>query len=69
VKVAQAAGCTPSQLAIAWCLRRPEVSSVIVGASRVRHVEESVGAADLDLEPEVFERVDRALSGVTVEGV
>ncbi|HKY61520.1 MAG TPA: aldo/keto reductase family protein [Gemmatimonadota bacterium] len=68
VQVAHEAGCTPAQLAIAWCLRRPEVSSVIVGATQVRHVEESVVAADLDLEPEVFRQVDRALSGVDVEG-
>jgi voltage-dependent potassium channel beta subunit len=69
VRLAKEAGCTPSQLAIAWCLRRPEVSSVILGATRVRHVEEGVAAADLDLEPDVFEGVDRALSGVAVEGV
>jgi voltage-dependent potassium channel beta subunit len=66
-RVAEEAGCTPSQLALAWCLRRPEVSGVIVGATRVRHVEENVAAGDLDLEPEVFERAERALSGVVVE--
>lgn len=69
VRVAKEVGCTPSQLAIAWCLRRPEVSSAIVGATRVRHVEESVEAAALEVEPEVFERVDRTLSGVAVESV
>jgi voltage-dependent potassium channel beta subunit len=69
VRVAQEAGCSPSQLAIAWCLRRPEVSSVIVGATRVRHVEDNVAAAELELEPEVLERVDRVLSRVAVEGV
>ena len=69
VRVAEEADCTPSQLALAWCLRRPEVSSVIVGATRVRHVDESVAAADLEFEPEVFERVDRALSAVAIEGV
>ena len=69
VVVAKETGCTPGQLALAWCLRRPEVSSVIVGATRVRHVEENVAAGDLDLEPEVFELVEQALSRVAVEGV
>jgi voltage-dependent potassium channel beta subunit len=69
VRLAKEAGCTPSQLAIAWCLRRPEVSSVILGATRVRHVEEGVAAPDLEVDPEVLEIVDRTLSGVEVEGV
>lgn len=68
VRLAREAGCTPGQLAIAWCLRRPEVSSAILGATKVRHVDEGVAAADLDLEPAVFERVDQILAGVAVDG-
>lgn len=67
VRLAREAGCTPGQLAIAWCLRRPEVSSAILGATKVRHVDEGVAAADLDLEPEVFEGVNQALAGVAVD--
>lgn len=67
--VAESVGITPAQLAVAWCLRRPEVSSTIVGATRPRHVEENAVAADLDLDPAVFEAVDRALGAVGVEGV
>lgn len=67
--VAERAGVTPAQLALAWCLRRPEVSSAIVGATTPAHVEENVAAADLDLPDEVFAEVDRALGMVQVEGV
>jgi aryl-alcohol dehydrogenase-like predicted oxidoreductase len=69
VEVADRAGLSPAQLAIAWCLRRPEVSSAIVGATKPQHIEENVAAADLELDPEVFIDVDRALGWVEVEGV
>ena len=45
-------GESPAQLAIAWCLRNPNVSSVILGASRVSQLEENLRALD------VLERVD-----------
>ncbi len=68
-RIAEAAEITPAQLAVAWCLRRPEVTSAIVGASRPEHVEENVAAAKLDLGADVFAAVDLALSTVQVEGV
>lgn len=67
--VADAAGCSLAQLSLAWCLRQPMVSSVIVGATKVRHVEDNVPAADLDLGEDVFADVDRILGTVAVEGV
>ncbi|HUP02088.1 MAG TPA: aldo/keto reductase family protein [Gemmatimonadota bacterium] len=60
-------GCSPGQLAIAWCLRQPQVSSVIVGATRVGHVEENVAAGDLGLGPDIFAQVDEILEPVAVE--
>ncbi|MGE8288368.1 MAG: potassium channel beta subunit family protein [Stenotrophomonas sp.] len=52
--VAAELGESPAQLAIAWCLRNPQVSSVILGASRVSQLEENLRALD------VLERVDEA---------
>ncbi len=43
--VADELGCTLAQLAIAWCLKNPNVSSVITGASRVSQVHENLKAA------------------------
>jgi voltage-dependent potassium channel beta subunit len=68
-RIAGEAGVTPSQLAVAWCLRRPEVTSAIVGASRPEHVEENAAAAELNLGEDVLAAVDHALSTVQVEGV
>jgi voltage-dependent potassium channel beta subunit len=51
-------GCTTSQLALAWALRLPEISSVITGASRVEQVRENLKAAELNLSAEVLTRID-----------
>ncbi len=52
--------CTPAQLALAWCLRNPRVSSVITGASRIEQIEENLAAVEAvdRLEDEVVDRID-----------
>ena len=62
--LAERAGVSPAQLALAWCLRQPQVSSAIVGATRVRHVEENVAAAELELDDGIFVEMDRILGPV-----
>ncbi|MCC4589222.1 aldo/keto reductase [Xanthomonas sp. NCPPB 1067] len=52
--VAAELGQAPAPLAIAWCLRNPHVSTVILGASRVTQLEENLSAL------EVLEQVDAA---------
>jgi voltage-dependent potassium channel beta subunit len=47
VAIADELGCTPAQLAIAWCARNPHVSTVITGASRPEQVTENMGALDV----------------------
>ena len=54
--MAEELGCTPAQLAIAWCAKNPSVSTVITGASRVVQVRENMGALA------VFPQLDGALS-------
>jgi aryl-alcohol dehydrogenase-like predicted oxidoreductase len=49
-----------SQVALAWLLARPVVSSVIFGARTVAQLEENLGAAELDLPSEVVARLDAA---------
>lgn len=44
--IAEELGCTPSQLAIAWCLLNPNVSTVILGASRPEQLDENLAAAE-----------------------
>ncbi len=64
--VSQELGCSLAQLAIAWCSRNPNVSTVITGASRVSQVEENLAAAAVieKLTPEVMARIDAATVGL-----
>jgi aryl-alcohol dehydrogenase-like predicted oxidoreductase len=48
-RIAEQHGCSPSQVALAWTLSRPGVTSPIFGATSVNHVDEAVGALDLAL--------------------
>jgi len=61
LEVAKELGCTPAQLAIAWCTKNPHVSTVITGASRVEQVQENMGA--LDVIPHLTEEVMARLEG------
>jgi len=58
--VAKKLGCTMSQLALAWCLKNPFVSTVITGASRVAQVHENMKAAEYvdKLTPEIMQKID-----------
>jgi voltage-dependent potassium channel beta subunit len=64
-KVAKDLGCTLAQLAIAWCARNPNVSTVITGASRVSQVQENLRAVEIipKLTPAVMERIDGIVAG------
>jgi voltage-dependent potassium channel beta subunit len=59
--VADELGVTRSQLALAWALRQPGVSSVITGATKVHQVEENVGASGVKLGEDVLSRIDEIL--------
>jgi len=59
--IAAELGLSLAQLALAWVLRRPEVSSAIVGASRPEQVEENARASGVRLEASVLQRIDHAL--------
>jgi voltage-dependent potassium channel beta subunit len=58
--IAKELGCTLAQLAIAWCLKNPHVSSVITGASRPEQVKENLKALHLvpKLTADVMTRID-----------
>ena len=50
---------TTAQLALAWVLHQPGISSVITGASRPAHVESNLVAADVELDADTLARIDR----------
>jgi voltage-dependent potassium channel beta subunit len=62
--VAKDLGCTLAQLALAWCVRNPHVSTVITGATRVEQITENMKALDVvpKLTLEVLARIDAIVS-------
>lgn len=65
-EIAKSLGATSAQLAIAWCLANPRVSTVITGASKPAQVKENMAALDLlpKLEPAVMQRLDTLTSAL-----
>lgn len=63
--IAKELNCTLSQLALAWCLKNPYVSTVITGASRVEQVHENMKASEVapKLTPEILKRIDTIFIG------
>ena len=59
--IAAELGLSMAQLALAWVLRRPEVSSAIIGATRPAQVEENAKASGVKLPTEILARIDAAL--------
>jgi aryl-alcohol dehydrogenase-like predicted oxidoreductase len=62
--LADEAGLTLAQLAIAWTLQNPGVSAAIVGATRPEQVRENAGASGVRLDPALMARIDDALGPV-----
>ena len=60
--VAAEQGCTMSQLALAWILRRQEVTSCIIGATRPEQVTENAAASGIKLEEATVRRIDELLA-------
>jgi voltage-dependent potassium channel beta subunit len=65
--IADELGASMAQLALAWCARNPNVSTVITGASRPEQVKENMKALDIlpKLTPQVVDRIEQAVKGVT----
>jgi voltage-dependent potassium channel beta subunit len=60
--VAKESGITVAQLALAWILRQPNVSSALIGASRPAQVVENAAASGVTLSPDVLERIEAILA-------
>ncbi len=61
--LAAEAGVSVAQLALAWILRRPEVASCIIGASRPQQVVENCRAPKVQVSAEVFAKLDELFPG------
>jgi pyridoxine 4-dehydrogenase len=58
-RIAKAHGAAPSQVALAWVLRRSPVMLPIPGTLKVKHLEENVAAVDIQLSDEEYAALDR----------
>jgi len=59
VRIAKALGTTAPTLSLAWCLRRPEVTSCIIGATKTSQIQENVKAAELQIPDDVLKKLDK----------
>jgi len=66
--LAQEAGCTPAQLALAWLLHKGPDIIPIPGTTRVDHLREDLAAADVKLTPQLIAKVDALINEKTVAG-
>ncbi len=64
--VAEQAGLTLAQLAVAWTLQHPAVSAAIIGATRPEQVRENAKASGVRLDPAVLSQIDAILAGQIV---
>jgi aryl-alcohol dehydrogenase-like predicted oxidoreductase len=65
--VADQAGLSMAELALAWVLRRPEVASAIVGASRPEQVHANANASGIQLTPDTLAAIEEALGDTPVK--
>ena len=64
--IADQAGLSMAELALAWVLRRPEVASAIVGATRPEQVHANAKAAGVQLPPDILAAIEEALGDTPV---
>jgi aryl-alcohol dehydrogenase-like predicted oxidoreductase len=58
-KIARQHNAAPSQIALAWVLKRSPVMLPIPGTSKVKHLEENIAAVDIRLSDEEFAALDK----------
>ncbi|MCK5926927.1 MAG: aldo/keto reductase family protein [Nocardioides sp.] len=65
--LADEAGLTMAQLAVAWVLQNPNVASALVGASRPEQVEDNVAAAGKKLDADLMKAIDDVLGDAVID--
>lgn len=66
--LAKEAGATPAQLALAWVLAQGPHVHVIPGTTRIAHLEDNIGATDIDLDGDIVDRLNRLINQHTISG-
>jgi aryl-alcohol dehydrogenase-like predicted oxidoreductase len=66
--VAQARGIAPARVALAWILSKPAVAAPIIGATKLEHLDDAVGALDVELTAEEVRRLEAPYRPHAVRG-
>lgn len=61
IQLAEGLGTNLSVLALAWCLRKPQISSLITGASRPEQIENNIAASGFELSEEILTEIEQIL--------
>jgi aryl-alcohol dehydrogenase-like predicted oxidoreductase len=64
IPIAKKLDLTPAQLAIAWVLQNPNVSSAIIGATKPSQIKENVKASGIKLDASVMQEIDKAIGSI-----
>jgi hypothetical protein len=67
-RLAQEAGCSPAQLALAWLLHKDTHIIPIPGTTSVSHLQDDIGASDVKLSTELIAKLDALINEKTVQG-
>lgn len=60
-RIAADIGITMAQLALAWCLRLPNISSVICGATKLEQIDDNIGATEVQLSDDLLQKIEENL--------
>jgi len=58
--VAQARGCKPAQVALAWLLHNPAVTAPILGATKLHHIDDAITALDIRFTDQELDTLEEA---------
>jgi voltage-dependent potassium channel beta subunit len=61
-KIAEGLGCSRAQLALAWTAAQPGITSVITGATKVEHLQDNLGALDVEISDDVQKALNEVFS-------
>lgn len=69
IKIADARGVAPAQIALAWVLSKPVVTSPIIGATKAQHLDDAVAALAIELDDEEIEALETSYLPHAVVGL
>ena len=59
-QIAESKGATVSQIALAWLLNQPDITSPIIGPRTLEQLKDNLGALEIDLNEDELTRLDEA---------